>query len=119
MPYSRGAALRELDAEHEVDSTAGACLIFIETLKEGAFPSLEELWDSPEYSFFDEVDGGDVVKRAFLAAMAGGAPCARTLRSVQMGKVTEEYLKALQEALPAIYRWEAAAEVVKKKKTKK
>lgn len=115
----RGAALRELDAGMEVDSTPGASLIFIKALKDGAFPNLEVLWESPEYSFFDEVDGGDVLKRAFLAAMAGGAACARTLRSVDMGDLTKKHLRAFKKALPGIDYWPAAVDVVKEKKQKK
>jgi hypothetical protein len=116
----RGAALRELNAGFEVEATTGAHLIFIDALKEGAFPNLEALWDGGEFPFFEDDGVNDkVVKDSFLA-MAGGAPCARTLRSTRLGEVTEDYFKALQEALPGIYCWVATAQVVtKKKKTKK
>ena len=109
----RGAAIRELSVRYNVEGTTDARLVFIDALKDGAFPNVKRLRtlsrphddagffeDDEDDEDFDEDD--EVVKGSFLAAMAGGAPCARTLRSVHVGEVTEEYFKALQEALPRI-----------------
>jgi len=120
----RRAALRELNARYNLEGTTDARLVFIDALKDGAFPNAKKLWNSYQlddaHFFEDDEDDEDdeEVKGSFLAAMAGGAPCARTLRSVQVGEVTEEYFKALQEALPRIEDWKDAVKVVKKK-TKK
>lgn len=108
----RGAALRELSNKHGVKATTGARLVFVDALKEGAFPNVEELWMDGEIVHDYFFQGDEVVQAAFLAAMARGAPCARTLRAVALGEMTPDQFKAYRKALPRISDWRFLVDVV-------
>ena len=116
----KGGNLRELHFKKIEKCSTGAGLSFVEALKKGAFPNLQVLhveksaetgnllWKKrgPAWS------NNEVVKAAFRLAMKRGAPCARTLRQVWLGSVTEGQLELLRRALPQISSWDTTVTVV-------
>ena len=118
--WHEGRGLREIHFEEIVECSTGAGLSFVDALQNGAFPNLQVLQVERGAMMGNHVWGergppwsnNEVVKAAFRLAMKRGAPCARTLRQVWLGSVTEGQLELLQRALPQISSWKKTVAVV-------
>lgn len=62
--------------------------------------------------------GDEVVRAAFLVAMARSARCASTLRSTWIGEVTQNQFKAFKRVLSCVTDWTSVVEVVVNEKKK-
>jgi hypothetical protein len=114
----KGAALRQLHFQEILHFDTEAGLAFVEALQNGAYRNLEVLQVESDDDNYREEDEGpawsndEVVKAAFLVAMARGAPCGRTLRLIWLGEMTQKQSEAFKQVLPQVLNWAATVRVV-------